>query len=352
MSSAALQSAPHQASAITSLSPAASPSNRQYNTQPQPQSNVAYHGQQASSASPSSTSRRPSRRPSGNGANVNSSQQPTYYSPTSNAPASAPVVPRSSNASNQAVPSSGYPATSPGEYQRGVPPVAPPRTSSNQRTSSAAASTDRSRRGGGQTTRTVTGGDGLEDATEAERSHGGRQVNGNERERAKEDAAAAASAASRSRRRAQQTPTDSMPPRSSSSREPRAAQSPSAVQSRAQAMTETSSSTPNGLSREPSEVLNRIVVSKPEVDIDRERERMVEAHPASSTSDSKPATEGVDDAGRSGQRSRHDHSSSKREKSTRFGEYFLGNTLGEGEFGKVKMGWKQEGGVQVTHTTP
>jgi protein-serine/threonine kinase len=25
----------------------------------------------------------------------------------------------------------------------------------------------------------------------------------------------------------------------------------------------------------------------------------------------------------------------------------LGNTLGEGEFGKVKMGWKQEGGVQV-----
>jgi protein-serine/threonine kinase len=26
----------------------------------------------------------------------------------------------------------------------------------------------------------------------------------------------------------------------------------------------------------------------------------------------------------------------------------LGNTLGEGEFGKVKMGWKQEGGVQVS----
>lgn len=58
--------------------------------------------------------------------------------------------------------------------------------------------------------------------------------------------------------------------------------------------------------------------------------------------------EGVDDGGR-GPRSRHDHSSSsKQEKSSRFGEYFLGNTLGEGEFGKVKMGWKQEGGVQVS----
>jgi protein-serine/threonine kinase len=44
-------------------------------------------------------------------------------------------------------------------------------------------------------------------------------------------------------------------------------------------------------------------------------------------------------------RSRQDHS--KREKHTKFGEYILGNTIGEGEFGKVKLGWKQEGGVQV-----
>jgi protein-serine/threonine kinase len=59
--------------------------------------------------------------------------------------------------------------------------------------------------------------------------------------------------------------------------------------------------------------------------------------------------EGVEDVVRGGSRSRHDHaaSSGKREKNSRFGEYFLGNTLGEGEFGKVKMGWKQEGGVQV-----
>ncbi len=51
------------------------------------------------------------------------------------------------------------------------------------------------------------------------------------------------------------------------------------------------------------------------------------------------------DESRRGGRSRHDHS--RREKQTKFGEYILGNTIGEGEFGKVKLGWKQEGGVQV-----
>lgn len=109
---------------------------------------------------------------------------------------------------------------------------------------------------------------------------------------------------------------------------------------------------PNGLSREGSEIINRIVVSNPEVDLERERERMVEAQP-----DGKPVTgsnatgsEVAETSGRGGSRTRHDHSNTKREKNTRFGEYFLGNTLGEGEFGKVKMGWKQEGGVQVTIT--
>lgn len=48
---------------------------------------------------------------------------------------------------------------------------------------------------------------------------------------------------------------------------------------------------------------------------------------------------------RRGGRSRHDHS--RREKQIKFGDYILGNTIGEGEFGKVKLGWKQEGGVQV-----
>ncbi|GJD03000.1 serine threonine protein kinase [Colletotrichum higginsianum] len=52
------------------------------------------------------------------------------------------------------------------------------------------------------------------------------------------------------------------------------------------------------------------------------------------------------DDGRRGGRSRHDHSG-KREKVVRFGDYILGNTIGEGEFGKVKLGWKNDGGVQV-----
>lgn len=111
----------------------------------------------------------------------------------------------------------------------------------------------------------------------------------------------------------------------------------------------------NGYVREASDVLSRMVISQPEVDLDREIERMNEAVPESfDVEDITPiaglnivGSEGIDDGGRGGERRRQDHSTSKREKNTRFGEYFLGNTLGEGEFGKVKMGWKQEGGVQV-----
>ena len=128
-------------------------------------------------------------------------------------------------------------------------------------------------------------------------------------------------------------------------------------------MANTGNSSPSGLSREASEVLNRLIISKPEVDLERERERMAEAVPLSPTEPSQDTSigalsivpsEGVVDSGRGGSRSRHDHaaSSAKREKSSRFGEYFLGNTLGEGEFGKVKMGWKQEGGVQVRLSLP
>jgi protein-serine/threonine kinase len=111
---------------------------------------------------------------------------------------------------------------------------------------------------------------------------------------------------------------------------------------------------PTALSREASEVLNRVVISKPEVDIEREQQRMAEAVPSSPNAQSTPGglslvgSEGVEDSGRGGSRSRHDHASSgKSSKHSKFGDYYLGNTLGEGEFGKVKMGWKQEGGVQV-----
>ena len=236
-----------------------------------------------------------------------------------------------------------------------MPPVAPPRTSSNQRPAAAIAAAssavDRSRRN--EQARTANTGDGPQDHMDSGRRS---QVNGNDRDIINDNAAAAVREASRSRRKEQQSPQAGQPQRANSSREPRSAET---TQGRSQAKTSTASTTPNGLSREGSEILNRVVVSKPEVDLERERERerMAETQAPSATSDYKPSygldvvsSEGVDDAGRGGSRSRHENTtSSKREKNTRFGEYYLGNTLGEGEFGKVKMGWKQEGGVQVSN---
>lgn len=97
-----------------------------------------------------------------------------------------------------------------------------------------------------------------------------------------------------------------------------------------------------------------MLVSQPEVDIDRERERVAIAQPhqtATFSDDAIPppiqtTAEQHGEETRRGGRSRHDFS--KREKHTKFGDYILGNTIGEGEFGKVKLGWKQEGGVQVS----
>jgi protein-serine/threonine kinase len=50
---------------------------------------------------------------------------------------------------------------------------------------------------------------------------------------------------------------------------------------------------------------------------------------------------------RRGGRSRHDHSRNNKA-TTKFGDFILGNTIGEGEFGKVKLGWKQDSNVQVS----
>ena len=349
MSSATIQSAPHQSTSVGSRSPivATSSSSRAY-TSGSPQSRDPYYNQTPTNAVPSS--RRSSRRPSAN----DSPQQPQHYSPSGSAP--TPVVAARASISNHASPIAAdapleYPVMAPGDHQRGVPPVVSPRTSSNR----TGANVDRSAKRAGYTAESASSPrvttDGQQDRTDRQRSNGNTQANGVD----KGGDASPATSAARSRRRAADSPRDALPHRPSGSREPRSANSASAVQERRPVPT-TGQSSP-GLSREGSEVLNRVVISRPEVDIDREKARMAEAIPSSPASH-QPSTpigtlsvvgaEGVDDGGR-GTRSRHDHSSStKPEKNTRFGDYFLGNTLGEGEFGKVKMGWKQEGGIQVS----
>ena len=106
--------------------------------------------------------------------------------------------------------------------------------------------------------------------------------------------------------------------------------------------------------RENSEVINRVVVSDPIEDAERLQERVAEAQPAPISDDITPVTglglvgsEGVDDGGRGGQKRQDFSKSSSRRKDVQFGDYMLGQTLGEGEFGKVKLGWKKDGSSQV-----
>lgn len=157
----------------------------------------------------------------------------------------------------------------------------------------------------------------------------------------RDDPANAAANAAQSRRRAKEsTPTRAQPAHSRSA---------SAV-----------GQPPIGssLPREESAVLNRVGVSDPQEDIAREQARQAEGLPmgagAAAAADLTPITglglvgsEGVEDGGRGAGRSRQDHSKDGTVKKQKFGNYILGHTLGEGEFGKVKMGWKKESSVEV-----
>ena len=106
------------------------------------------------------------------------------------------------------------------------------------------------------------------------------------------------------------------------------------------------------LVKESSTVINSVLVSDPSVDIEREQVRQASGPVVSPPEKSQSpglglvGSDGVDDGGRGGLRSRHDYSGSRR-KETTFGQYILGQTLGEGEFGKVKLGWKKDGSIQV-----
>lgn len=102
------------------------------------------------------------------------------------------------------------------------------------------------------------------------------------------------------------------------------------------------------LPRENSAVINRIVVDDPQTDRAREEARKAEALPNNPTS--QMAALSLDAAEPTPvQRSRQEHlkHSSSNRKEVKFGDYILGQTIGEGEFGKVKMGWKKDSTVQV-----
>ncbi|KAI4216646.1 MAG: hypothetical protein LQ351_001135 [Letrouitia transgressa] len=155
--------------------------------------------------------------------------------------------------------------------------------------------------------------------------------------------AAAAAATARSRRRGPTSPEG--PQRATSSREPKSQTPPTAIQSRS-ASHASVSTPPLRNTRDDEHILTRMVVTDPVVDIAREQERLAEAVPGSAATGSPE----VDDGGRKSPQRRRDYSSSaasSKRKETNFGEYILGKTLGEGEFGKVKLGWKRDGSVQV-----
>jgi serine/threonine protein kinase len=111
------------------------------------------------------------------------------------------------------------------------------------------------------------------------------------------------------------------------------------------------------LVRESSAVINSVLVSDPVVDVEREQVRQMggsdaaaAAVEANSSTYGAPGNEGAEEGARTGHRSRHDYSNNGKDlkrKETTFGTYILGQTLGEGEFGKVKLGWKRDGSIQV-----
>ncbi|KAL9086603.1 MAG: hypothetical protein Q9165_007046 [Trypethelium subeluteriae] len=162
-------------------------------------------------------------------------------------------------------------------------------------------------------------------------------------------AATTTTSSSQPRHRGQQSPKDA-PQRTASTRS-----RPSPAQPRSPAPS-SSTPVPAELPREDSTIINRLVIDDPEDDLAREKARVAESRPSQVGSGATTpvsglalvGSEGVDDTARSEKRrSRQEFKKESRSKETRFGEYILGQTLGEGEFGKVKMGWKKEGGVQV-----
>lgn len=287
--STALQTAPHQPPTLATSPLVPSPaSGLQYMSSPYRE---GYHANQHNSpARPSSSKHAPRSRGGSDAADASSVATPP------NEHSSHDMTSRAMAANQGPVATTSPEYQSTPERRRNMPPTAPPRTSSNQNAP------------GAETPRRSTANDRSAASPRYARQSDTPRTprNGNV-----EDLADEARASSGRRRHHQQMP-QVPPPRASSGRDGRTGGTVT-VPSRSGATAQT------------------------------EDDRFLDAAappPAVAMGD-------YGDQSRRSGRSRHDHRSNKRDKDTRFGEYILGNAIGEGEFGKVRLGWKHHDRVQV-----
>lgn len=323
---AAMQASPQPPTSSSPYTAAA----RQYQSQPS-QNQYAYEANQISDPNQHT---RQSRRQNGlaDSTGYSSSQQP-YYTPHSSSASDARQVDVPDRSASYQ------------QDQYDGAPIPPPRISSQQPSSLAPIPSSTT----GPDQRVETSRYARQTAANAQtysspiQNYGG-DYNAPVRERSRDATAASASEPARSRR------NEDAQYRATATREQDQQSAPTA-QNRSETNMHNSRPAPM---RENSEVINRVVVSDPIEDAERLQERVAEAQPAPISDDITPVTglglvgsEGVDDGGRGGQKRQDFSKSSSRRKDVQFGDYMLGQTLGEGEFGKVKLGWKKDGSSQV-----
>lgn len=283
MSSAALQTAPHQ-------SPALSSSSRQYTPSQSSPTRETYNAHSSAAASPSSSRRPPSRKKSDNTAAALGA---------SDTPASLPA--RSSAATSYSQPHQPSPL---GDRAANMAPPAPPRTSSSYQNGS-------SRKSGYAPDKMANS------PKEAPRAEYHGDTNGSYDTHKSRRAAGATSFPLQ----------QDSPARQTNSRDGRKMDTSMPIRSNPAEATRQQHRQPDA-----GESLGRIITNPEEANYHESQPR--EPEPSSGSPEE-----------RRGERRRQEHSRSH--KTSKFGDFILGNTIGEGEFGKVKLGWKQDSSVQV-----